>query len=637
MKRGFAAVIALSVVSASLIIFLRQTSPDPAPAAEPVVSYRGPLAAVVSRDGKRLYVANADAGEIAVVSLEDDRRINSICLPDRPTGLVRGDDDETLYVTCAAPRSTVVVVDARLGTTRRTLPGGHTSTGPALSPDGRRLYVCNRFDNDLAVIDVQAAKEVRRIPVRREPVAAAVTPDGKSVFVANHLPAGRSDTDDTAAVVSAIDAETGETAEIRLPAGSSSLRGVCVSPNGARVYVTHVLARYNMPTTQLDRGWMNTNALSVLDAHAKTWINTVLLDEVDSGAANPWAVACTPDGRWLCVSHAGSHELSVIDTRALQARLAAAARTADEPKTIEVGKQDKSIAYHVGSRPDVPDDLSFLVGLRRRIALPGQGPRGIAVGGSKVYVTEYYSGTVAVVDLGQSDGEPIRQISLGPQPPASPDRCGEMLFHDARLCFQHWQSCASCHPDARADGFNWDLMNDGLGNPKNTRSMLLAHRTPPSMSLGVRDSAEVAVRSGIQHILFAARPESDAAAIDAYLGSLPPVPSPHLRNGGLSQAAQRGKALFLDASVGCASCHPAPLYTDRRRHDVGSAGPYDRRSEFDTPTLIECWRTAPYMHDGSFATIKELLRQARHGSTAGAVETLTPDQIDDLVAFVLSL
>ena len=61
-----------------------------------------------------------------------------------------------------------------------------------------------------------------------------------------------------------------------------------------------------------------------------------------------------------------------------------------------------------------------------------------------------------------------------------------MLFNDAEICFQHWQSCASCHPDARVDGLNWDLMNDGLGNPKNTRSMLLVHQGGPAMSLGVR-------------------------------------------------------------------------------------------------------------------------------------------------------
>jgi hypothetical protein len=54
----------------------------------------------------------------------------------------------------------------------------------------------------------------------------------------------------------------------------------------------------------------------------------------------------------------------------------------------------------------------------------------------------------------------------------------------------------SCHPDGRSDRLNWDLLNDGVGNPKNTNSMLLAHQTPPAMSEGVRLTAEAAVRSG---------------------------------------------------------------------------------------------------------------------------------------------
>jgi len=63
-------------------------------------------------------------------------------------------------------------------------------------------------------------------------------------------------------------------------------------------------------------------------------------------------------------------------------------------------------------------------------------------------------------------------------------------------------------------------------------------------------------------------------------------------------------------------------------------GEYDyRRDAFDTPTLIECWRTAPYMHDGHFTTIKELLTKGKHGN----VEKLTGRQVDELVEFVLSL
>ena len=82
-------------------------------------------------------------------------------------------------------------------------------------------------------------------------------------------------------------------------------------------------------------------------------------------------------------------------------------------------------------------------------------------------------------------------------------RQGDMYFHDATICFQNWQSCATCHPnDARMDGLNWDLLNDGMGNPKNTKTLLLSHQTPPCMATGIRKNAEVAVRSGVKYILF---------------------------------------------------------------------------------------------------------------------------------------
>ena len=137
-------------------------------------------------------------------------------------------------------------------------------------------------------------------------------------------------------------------------------------------------------------------------------------------------------------------------------------------------------------------------------------------------------------------------------------RHGEMVFHDATLCFQHWHSCATCHPDARADALNWDLMNDGYGNPKNTKSMLLAHRTPPAMSEGVREDAEMAVRAGFRNILFTQVAEADAKAVDAYLKSLEPVPSPYLIHGRPSGAANRGKDLFFSNRVGCGSAIPRP-------------------------------------------------------------------------------
>ena len=217
-------------------------------------------------------------------------------------------------------------------------------------------------------------------------------------------------------------------------------------------------------------------------------------------------------------------------------------------------------------------------------------------------------------------------------------RLGELYFNDATLCFQGWQACSSCHShDARVDGLNWDNLNDGIGNPKNGKSLLLAHQTPPSMWLGVRSNAYVAVRAGIRNSLFTVQPPEVADALDDYLKSLKPMPSPHLVNGKLSAAAKRGRRLFFDETVGCANCHRGPLLTDLKLHDVGTVGKFDQPADrFDTPSLIEVWRTAPYLHDGRALTLREVLTKFQRDDQHGVTSHLTPRQIDDLAEFVLS-
>jgi cytochrome c peroxidase len=155
------------------------------------------------------------------------------------------------------------------------------------------------------------------------------------------------------------------------------------------------------------------------------------------------------------------------------------------------------------------------------------------------------------------------------------------------------------------------------------------------MAEGVRESAELAVRAGIAHILFADRPEEEAAAIDAYLKSLRPTPSPYLVNGRLNPAAKRGRKLFRSTRVGCQRCHRPPEYTDLKSHHVGQPSPKTRPKALDTPTLVEVWRTAPYLHDGRYTTIEELLAEGKHGLRRGV--DLSEQEINDLAEFVLSL
>ena len=62
----------------------------------------------------------------------------------------------------------------------------------------------------------------------------------------------------------------------------------------------------------------------------------------------------------------------------------------------------------------------------------------------------------------------------------------------------------------------------------------------------------------------------------------------------------------------------------------------DKGKKWDTPTIVECWRTAPYLFDGRSATMRQMLTRDNPGDVHGVTSTLTPQELDDLEAFILS-
>ena len=179
-------------------------------------------------------------------------------------------------------------------------------------------------------------------------------------------------------------------------------------------------------------------------------------------------------------------------------------------------------------------------------------------------------------------------------------------------------------------------------------------------------------------------------AIAAYVRSLSPGESPfdrylHGDADAISEAAQRGKALF-EGAAHCIDCHHGAMLSDDEFHDLGlTANPnivdqplrhitlrrfmrmmgvseavalrtdvgrfavtkqQEDEGKFRTPSLREVGRTAPYMHDGSLATLEEVVDfhnskqgrrgRAHNGSKHGSLE-LSPTQVSDLVAFLRTL
>ena len=109
-----------------------------------------PAALAATPDGTRLFIACATANEVAVFDFGQryGHQANLRATHTFRTGRLAR-DGARLYVTCAAPKSSVRVLDTGSGKVLAILTAGHTATAPVLSPNRKSLFVCNRFNNDL--------------------------------------------------------------------------------------------------------------------------------------------------------------------------------------------------------------------------------------------------------------------------------------------------------------------------------------------------------------------------------------------------------------------------------------------------------------------------------------------------------
>lgn len=285
---------------------------------------------------------------------------------------------------------------------------------------------------------------------------------------------------------------------------------------------------------------------------------------------------------------------------------------------------------------------------------------------------------------------------------------GKRLFQDPRLSRTGDVACASCHLEVLAfsDGRPVSRGVDGQRGTRNAPSVVNAAYADSLFWDGRADSLEAQAAMPLvdprEHgfdspaaVLAAIRSDPDYVsafssafavsepaismnnvvhAIAAYERTLVAGDSPFDRwrygrvEDALDSDARRGYALFTGKG-GCASCHPIgddhALLTDQRFHNVGSAavaglapdlGRYEVSGDpadlgaFKTPTLRNVARTAPYFHDGSLATLAEVVAffdaGGVHHDRRAHLGTRNPDlkplglsqaEIADLVAFLESL
>ncbi len=571
---------------------------------EPI--YHSPMHICLSPDEQHAYVVNQTADSVSVLDVAEQKVLTEISVGWQPTHAVISPDGRKLYVTCMYD-NVISVVDVDKQEVVQTLSTGYEPVGIALSADGKRIAVANSLSNTVSIYMADSGTQLFEVPVGRLPRYLTWTPDGRRVTVAN---AHSRD-------VSIVDPLHGAVVETRSLDRGTQMRHVVCSRDGRWTLTATLVGHDEMITMQMERGWINSNGFSVVDLEQPGHFVTLLLDQVLSGATNPWGMAVSQDEQRLYVTLAGIHQVAIVD---LPAALELVAETTSEE--VQRLSQDVEILQRRK--------------IARRVDSGGIGPRSIVAceTSGELLVANYFSDTISVLDA--ESGEVKATIRLGPEKETTLWREGEMRFNDGRICFQNWYSCASCHQeDATIDSLNWDLINDGTGNPKNAKSMHNGLYAPPAMWSGVRADQNIGVMAGQRFLGFL--PDDDVQkALMEFIGKPRRAPNPYRELD--PEAIDRGRRVFYRAR--CDVCHTPPLYSDRRKHDIGLNGytsEVDFRSRFDTPPLLECYRTGPYLHDGRAVTLHELFTEHNSQNMHGLTQGLSEVELDDLVAFLRSL
>jgi len=536
----------------------------------------------VTSDGLFVLTANPDSRSVSIVDAERRVVVAEVKVNGTPQTVCVAPDDARAYA--PTREGSLAVIDLAPPRLVQSIGIGGELFGAVC--DEARLYVSASGAARVLIFDRATMQQSGSVVTEEFPRGMAVA--GGKLYV-THFRSGRLTVIDTATLA----------VERVISTGSDSNLSQAVWVNGARAWLPQTRSNSANQALLFDTTVFPIVAAVDLATGLNVPKDRIAIDIADRPANMPLDLAVTSTGTMLVV-HAGSDDVSVI-------RLS----------------QSRAFA-HVGV---------------------GSNPRGIALSPDEqfAYVNNTLSGSVSIIDV--AAGRLAGTIDVTTIPLAANILNGKRLFHTSNrttLAKDRWISCATCHFDGGTDGRTW-FFRDG---PRNTTALFGVADTLPmhwSGDLDELQDVESTVRivqagSGLAAGASFCEPAcdlnppnagrsqdlDDLAAFMRALPSPPPMPAD-------GPAASRGAALFVAAS--CTSCHSGPFFTDRAKHDVGTGGGAGERkgSSFDTPSLRGLAETAPYFHDGSAATLPDLLR--RHGNAPA----LSDAQRGDLAEFLRSI
>ncbi|MDP6546853.1 MAG: multiheme c-type cytochrome [Phycisphaerae bacterium] len=590
--------------------------------------YKTPLNMAISPNGKELYVACEASHTVIVVDTATRRKVAEIKVGHHPTDVTFSPDGKRAYVSNRLDDSvSVIQVEGRK--VASTISVGDEPHGVLTDRSGKRLYVLNTSSDSISVIDTAALKEIKRLEASRSPWSLSLSPDASQIYITNALSRFVKFRKPPMSEVTAID--TGRavvTNRLSVPA-ANLVQGVDWHPSGKFAIVTLNRTKNLVPMTRLLQGWTITNGLGVAWRDGR--VDQVLLDEPNMCFPDPADVAITPDGKLALVTSSGSDRVAVVSVPKLIATIEnASARQRKDVLPNHLGKPTEFVIKHIPTR---------------------NSPRGVVItaDGATSFVANSLDDSLTVIDLKKLQA--VGRIDLGGPKIITKTRRGERLFHSANITFRRQFSCHSCHPDGHVDGLSYDIEPDGLGSdPVDNRTLRGILDTAPFKWTGLNPS--LSRQCGPRLAVFFTRIQpfepDELSALTDYICSIPRPPNRYRPLGAkLSGPQRRGKAMFdrtktndgriIPKSERCVTCHRPPLYTDRRKHDVGTKMRLDTKSNFDTPHLTNIYDSAPYMHNGIADTLEEIWTKYNPYDKHGVTNDMTKDQLNDLIEFLKTL
>jgi hypothetical protein len=370
-----------------------------------------------------------------------------------------------------------------------------------------------------------------------------------------------------------------------------NLRGVTVSADGARAYVTGQQPHNDMPTERPEAMWSNVLCVVNLKGTARLEA-TIPLDAPDHGAADPYGVSVQGDSAFVTLG--GVHELV----------------------TVALGEGTPAVARRV---------------------MAGANPRAVAMRpGGELWVANYLGNSLSIWK--EEDTAAGRTLALEPPVRSNPRLHGQYLFASAHLTRGRRFTCNTCHPDGNTEGQAWKFahVHDSIErrNSRNLRGGLLL--SGPYGWSGRAADFEEFVSDEVQHLLGGPKlPHGEIHGFWDLVNDFDLPPNPYRNpNGSFTPAAVRGQILF-NGAAGCAACHAGGLYGGTGKKEW--IGTMARGVKMDVPHLVGVYDSAPYLHDARAATLEEIFTRYDPGHQHGRAHLLTPAQRKDLIEFVREL